>query len=75
MVAHPHPLIEILAEIPDFRSNRGKCHPFAASLALACGARRKEVVAGVTSSGSERANAARLLALVRGHWQTEKQSH
>ncbi len=35
---------------------------------------REEVVAGVTSVGPERANAARLLALVRGHWQIEHQS-
>lgn len=36
MVAHPRPLIEVLAEMPDFRSNRGKRHPLAAILALAC---------------------------------------
>ena len=34
MVAHPRPLIEVLAEMPDFRSNRGKRHPLAAILAL-----------------------------------------
>ncbi len=38
MVAHPRPLIEVLAEMPDFRSNRGKRHPLAAILALACSA-------------------------------------
>ena len=36
---------------------------------------REEVVAGVTSLGPERADAARLLALVRGQWQIENQSH
>ena len=30
---------------------------------------------GVTSLAHERANAARLLALVRGHWQIENQFH
>jgi hypothetical protein len=36
---------------------------------------REEVVAGVTSLAHERADAGRLLALVRGHWQVENQSH
>jgi predicted transposase YbfD/YdcC len=36
---------------------------------------REEVVAGVTSLVPERADAARLLALVRGQWQMENQSH
>jgi predicted transposase YbfD/YdcC len=36
---------------------------------------REEVVAGVTSLGPERADAARLLALVRGQWQIENPSH
>ena len=39
------------------------------------GAVREEVVAGVTSLASERADAARLLALVRGHWHIENKSH
>jgi hypothetical protein len=34
-----------------------------------------EVVYGITSLGPERADAARLLALVRGHWQIENGSH
>jgi predicted transposase YbfD/YdcC len=38
MVAHSRPLIEVLAEIPDFRHPRGKRHPLAAILALACSA-------------------------------------
>jgi len=36
---------------------------------------REEVVAGVTSLAPEQADAARLLALVRGHWHIENQSH
>jgi hypothetical protein len=36
---------------------------------------REEVVAGVTSLGPERADAARLLALVSGQWQIENYSH
>ena len=40
MVPQPRPLIEVLAEMPDFRSNRGKRHALAAILALACSAMR-----------------------------------
>jgi predicted transposase YbfD/YdcC len=36
---------------------------------------REEVVAGVTSLAPERADAARVLALVRGHWPIENKSH
>ena len=36
MVAQPRPLIEVLAEIPDGRSRRGKRHPLSAILAMAC---------------------------------------
>jgi hypothetical protein len=39
------------------------------------GAVRQEVVAGVTSLAPERADAARWLALVRGQWHIEHQSH
>src|SRR5499426_4473141 len=38
MVPQSRPLIEVLAAIPDFRRNRGKRHPLAAILALACSA-------------------------------------
>jgi len=38
MISQPCPLIEVLAEIPDFRHNRGKRHSLAAILALACSA-------------------------------------
>jgi len=36
MLAQPQPLIEVFAEIPDFRRCRGKRHPFPAILSLAC---------------------------------------
>ena len=36
MIAHPRPLIEVFAMIPDFRRPRGKRHPLAAIFALAC---------------------------------------
>ena len=36
---------------------------------------REEVVAGVTSLGPARADAARVLTLVRGHWHIENQAH
>jgi hypothetical protein len=36
MVPQVRPLIEVLAEIPDCRSNHGKRHPLVAILALAC---------------------------------------
>ena len=39
------------------------------------GAVREEVGMGVTSLGAERADAARVLALVRGHWHIENKSH
>jgi predicted transposase YbfD/YdcC len=38
MVSQARPLIEVLSEIPDFRSHHGKRHPLAAILALACSA-------------------------------------
>lgn len=36
MVPQCRPLIEVLAEIPDFRKDRGKRHPLSAILGLAC---------------------------------------
>jgi predicted transposase YbfD/YdcC len=36
MIAQPQPLIEVFAEIPDFRCGRGKRHPLPAILSLAC---------------------------------------
>ena len=36
MIAHPRPLIQVFAMIPDFRKPRGKRHPLAAIFALAC---------------------------------------
>src|SRR5436305_14968045 len=36
MIAQPQPLIEVFAEIPDFRRCRGKRHPLPAVLSLAC---------------------------------------
>jgi predicted transposase YbfD/YdcC len=36
MIAQPQSLIEVFAEIPDFRRCRGKRHPLPAILALAC---------------------------------------
>ena len=36
MIAHPRPLIEVFAAMPDFRKARGKRHPLPAIFALAC---------------------------------------
>ena len=36
MIAHPRPLMEVFAMIPDFRKPRGKRHPLSAIFALAC---------------------------------------
>ena len=36
MIAHPRPLIEVFAALPDFRQPRGKRHPLTAIFALAC---------------------------------------
>jgi len=36
MVAHPRPLIDVFAAIPDFRQSRGKRHALSAIFALAC---------------------------------------
>src|SRR5229473_1743559 len=36
MIAHPRPLIEVFADIPDFRKAKGKRHPLPAILSLAC---------------------------------------
>jgi predicted transposase YbfD/YdcC len=36
MIAHPRPLIEVFAMIPDVRKPHGKRHPLAAIFALAC---------------------------------------
>ncbi len=38
MIAQPRPLIEVFADIPDFRKSRGKRHPLSAILALSCSA-------------------------------------
>jgi hypothetical protein len=38
------PLVEILAEIPDFRKEKGKRHPLSAILALACVSMMCEVI-------------------------------
>ena len=35
MIAQPRPLMEIFADIPDFRNSKGKHHPLAAILSLA----------------------------------------
>ena len=50
MIAHPRPLIEVFAALPDFRKSRGKRHPLTAICALACcamwcGARRHSAIA------------------------------
>src|SRR5256712_3021108 len=36
MIAQPQPLIEVFAEMPDFRRRQGQRHPLPAILALAC---------------------------------------
>ncbi len=38
MIAQPRPLIEVFADIPDFRKSSGKRHPLSAILALSCSA-------------------------------------
>jgi len=40
MIPQARPLIEVLAEIPDFRQHHGKRHSLVAILALACSAMR-----------------------------------
>src|SRR4029450_6091568 len=50
MIAQPQPLIEVFAEIPDFRHCRGKRHPLPAMLSLAwcamlCGYRSYSAIA------------------------------
>lgn len=39
MIAQPRPLIEVFADISDFRKPRGKRHPLPAILSLSCCAR------------------------------------
>ena len=36
MIAQPRPLIEVFAEMPDFRRRQGTRHPLSAILSLAC---------------------------------------
>src|SRR3989449_10490675 len=36
MIAQPQPLIEVFAEMPDFRRRQGQRHPLPAILSLAC---------------------------------------
>jgi len=36
MITQPRPLIEVFADIPDFRKSKGKRHPLPAILSLAC---------------------------------------
>jgi hypothetical protein len=36
MIPQPRPLIEVFADIPDWRKSRGKRHPLSAILALSC---------------------------------------
>jgi hypothetical protein len=40
MVPQARPFIEVFAEIPEFRHQRGKRHPLVAILALTCSAMR-----------------------------------
>ncbi len=48
MIAQPRPLIEVFADIPDFRKAKGKRHPLPAILSLACCA----MLAGYRSYGA-----------------------
>ncbi|MEE8302546.1 MAG: transposase family protein, partial [Candidatus Tectomicrobia bacterium] len=36
MIPQPRPLIEVFADIPDFRHEKGKRHPLCAILSLSC---------------------------------------
>lgn len=38
MIAQPRPLIEVFADLPDFRKSRGKRHPLSSIVALSCSA-------------------------------------
>lgn len=48
MRAPPRPLLEVFADIPDFRQSKGKRHPRPAILSLACGA----MLCGYRSDGA-----------------------
>jgi predicted transposase YbfD/YdcC len=85
LIAHPRPLIDVCAAIPDLRKPRGKHHPLSAICALAWCARhvitpktteeQVEVVYGVTSLRPERGTPERLREFVRGPWRIENKSH
>jgi DDE_Tnp_1-associated len=50
MIPQPRPLIEVVSDIPDVRTSRGKRHPCSALLALSCcamlcGSRRSRAIA------------------------------
>jgi hypothetical protein len=51
------------------------CHLARQVIIKKTGEVREDVVAGVTSLAPERADAVRLLTLIRGQWQSENQSH
>lgn len=66
---------DVLADYSDWPGLAQVCQLERQVIIKKTGEVREEVVEGVTSLAPERADAARLLTLVLGHWQIANQSH